>query len=445
MTRNRYRMPLLVGTLLALALCAPAPARAAGFLVYDLSAEALGKASAVSASTMEPAANWFNPAQLAFMPGYGASVGGTLIFASGKFTLDADGSVTNQKDGFFQLPALYAYGRFHDRFAAGIGVNVPWGLTLKWPDDWVGKEHSIEASLQTVVINPNFAFKLHSRFALAVGLQVVRAAADFTNGVPEAVGGGTVRLGGGTWGVGANAGLTAKAVPEKLHFALTYRSRVKLAFDGRVDFTVNEPIFAPTLQDQGGKTSITLPDVITIGVLGKPRKDLELTFDTNVVLWNTYDKLALDFELPQTPDETLWRKNKAGATFRLGVDWAGAAKGLHLRAGFIYDMNPAPKDYLNPSLPDANRIDVAAGVGYEWKWLKVDLGYLFVYFMKSEATTGRESPVGYYNSIAHLIGLTLSFHIDGKGSAPPPASSPPPAPPPPAAPPPATSPASRPL
>jgi len=131
-----------------------------------------------------------------------------------------------------------------------------------------------------------------------------------------------------------------------------------------------------------------------------------------VVLWNTYDKLFLNFELPQTPDETLYRNNHAAATFRLGVDWSGLAQGLHLRAGFIYDMNPAPKEYLSPSLPDANRVDIALGVGYRYKWLKIDAGYLFVLFLKSQATTGRESPVGYYNSTAHLMGLTAGFQLD---------------------------------
>ena len=415
MTRTRSNVPFLACTLLAVALVAPARAQAAGFLVYDLSAEALGKASAVSASTMEPAANWFNPAQLAFMPGYGATLGGTFIVSRGKFTADADGSVTNAKDGFFQLPALYAHARLSDRFAAGIGVNVPWGLTVEWPKDWVGKVDSIKASLQALVINPNFAFKLHSRLAMAVGVQVIRASADFTNGLPDAVGGGTVRLGGGTWGAGANAGITFRPLPEKFHLAITYRSRVKLDFTGKVDFTVNEPVFAPTLVDQTGKTSITIPDIITFGAMYKPTRKLELSFDANVVLWNTYDKLALDFAQPQTPDEVLWRKNHAAATFRLGVDWAGLARGLHLRAGFIYDMNPSPKDYLSPSLPDANRVDVALGVGWEHKWFKVDLGYLFVYFLKSQAG-GLESPVGYYNSLAHLIGLTLTFHLDGPGS-----------------------------
>jgi long-chain fatty acid transport protein len=417
MVRNRASQLSLVGSLLALAFLAPAPARAAGFLIYDVSAEALGKASAVQASSMEPAANWFNPANLAFMKGYGAQLGATFIVASNRFTLtdNAGNKLADSiesETGFFTLPALYAYGKVGDRLALGLGVNTPWGLALKWPENWIGRENGIKASLQTAVINLNVAYKLHSRIALAAGFDVVRGAVDFTNGLPAAIGGGTVRLGGGTWGFGGNAGITFKAIPDKLNLAVSYRSRVYLGFDGKADFTLNEPIFAATLQDQGGKASITIPDIISFGVMYKPISKLEVTFDTNVVLWGTYDKLQLDFELPQTPDETLLRNNKAAATFRLGVDWAGLAEGLHLRAGLIYDMNPAPKEYLSPTLPDANRVDVAVGVGYRWKWLKIDAGYLMVYFLKSEATTGRESPVGYYNSIAHLMGVTLGFQLD---------------------------------
>jgi len=383
--------------------------------VYDISAEALGKASAVAASSMEPAANWFNPAQLAFMPGYSGSLGGTFILSSSKFTPEGGGSAVNAKDGFFTLPAVFGHARLTERVALGLGVCTPWGLGVEWPEDWIGREHAIKASIQTGVINLNGAFKLHSRLGLAVGFDVVRGAVDMTNGLPDAVGGGSVRIGGGAWGFGGNAAVSVKAVPEKLHFGLAYRSRVKLSFDGRADFTVNEPIFSPVLQDQGGKAAITIPDIITVGMLFRPRPTLDITFDTNVTLWNTYDEIHLDFERPETPDETLPRKDHAAATFRLGVDWSGAVKGLHLRAGIIYDMNPAPAEYLSPSLPDANRVDVGLGVGYAYKWFKADLGYLLVYFLDSKAT-GDQSPHGTYSTIAHLMGLTLSFHLDGPGS-----------------------------
>ena len=42
----------------------PRASFASGFLIYDLSGEAIGRASAVSAESSEPAAVWFNPAQL---------------------------------------------------------------------------------------------------------------------------------------------------------------------------------------------------------------------------------------------------------------------------------------------------------------------------------------------------------------------------------------------
>ena len=78
---------VLAASLAIAALASTTPrARAAGYLVYDISAEALGKGSAVTASTREPAAIWFNPGALGFMPsGISASVGGTFATAAMSF------------------------------------------------------------------------------------------------------------------------------------------------------------------------------------------------------------------------------------------------------------------------------------------------------------------------------------------------------------------------
>ena len=93
MNRVRRRGHELVGRL-CLACCSlaasPGAARAAGYLIYDLSGEALGKASAVVASTREPAAVWFNPAALTEM-GHGVSLGGVGVFARSRFEPEAGG------------------------------------------------------------------------------------------------------------------------------------------------------------------------------------------------------------------------------------------------------------------------------------------------------------------------------------------------------------------
>lgn len=397
---------VLTATLAITLLAASGPrALAAGYLVYDISGEALGKASAVTASTREPAAIWFNPGALGFMPdGVSASVGGTLATAGITFE-PADGSArTHNVRDFFVLPAVFVEGAVNDRLHLGLAAMTAFGLGIEWPADWVGRESAIAASIETFLINPTAGYRINDRWSVGAGFQAVRGAVDFTNGLPAIVG-GTVRVGGGTWGFGGNAGVLFKALPEVLHLGLTYRSRVVMDFTGRADFDPG-PEFAGALPDQPGKASVTLPDIITAGVLWRPRPDLELTFDPNYTTWSAYDEVVLDFE--SAPDRVLARDFKNSFTFRLGADWSTAVAGLNLRAGFIFDQNPSPEHTLAPSLPDAHRLDFALGVGYQRGWFKADLGYLFVYFLPTDSTSGVEGPEGTYRTVSHLLGLTVA-------------------------------------
>ncbi len=382
---------------------AASQAQAAGFLIYDLSAEALGKASAVTASTREPAAVWFNPAALAYM-GHGVSLGATGVMATARFEPKGGGPEVQTEPGRFVLPTLFANTRVHDRVALGFGVYPAFGLSITWPEDWLGREHAIKASIQTVSFNPTVAVKLLPDLSFAVGASAVRGAVEFLNGLPAAVGGGTAQIGGGTWGFGGNAALLYQAVPDVVHLALTWRSRVRLDFDGRVDFDPH-PDFARSLPDEGGTAVITLPDVFSAGVMWRPTPSWTLTFDPNLVLWSTFDQLVIDFAT--APDEVMERNNKPAFTLRFGTEWT-SPEGLSLRGGLIFDQNPSPAETMAPSLPDANRVDLALGIGYAAGAWKVDAGYLLVYFLPSEAIGGKEGPEGTYHSLAHLLGLTVS-------------------------------------
>ena len=73
MTKTRRA---LWGALVAIG-CALAarPCLASGFLIADISGQALARASAVSADVDEPAAVYYNPANLAFLGGVSASAG----------------------------------------------------------------------------------------------------------------------------------------------------------------------------------------------------------------------------------------------------------------------------------------------------------------------------------------------------------------------------------
>ena len=379
--------------------------RANGFLIYDLSGEAIGRASAVSASTDEPAAVWFNPAALVFM-GPAASAGGVYVTAKSRFS-PADGTApTDSQRGNFFLPTVFATAPVADRVAVGLGVYTAFGIGIEWPNQWVGREAAIAASLQTLAINPTVAVRLDPRLSVAVGFDAVRGAVDFKNGLP-AVAGGQVELGGGTWGYGFNAALLYRALPNRLHAALTYRSRVKLKFDGQADFDPTNPDFAPALPDQPGTATITLPDALTLGVMFRPRAELLLEADLNYVLWSTYDKIDIAFQ--SAPAHVLQPDGHNAFTARLGADYRVTLPraDLHLRAGFIFDQQAIPSEGLGPGLPDGNRLDGTLGVGYTRGRFTGDLGYMLVYVLDAQSTGGREGPIGTYSTIAQLVGVTL--------------------------------------
>lgn len=419
--RSRVQQPRRIGLVVggaavaaaALAAGATREARASGFLIYDISGQAIGRASAVTADVQEPAAIWFNPAAIAYQDGVNASVGGVFVTAKSSFSPVAGGTETESQRGNFVLPTLFANARVHDRVAVGMGVYTAFGIGIEWPNGWVGREATIKASLQTLAFNPTAAFKINDQLSLAAGFDAVRGVVDFTNGLPAPIG-GDVRLAGGAWGFGGNLGVLYRPLPEKLQFGLSYRSRVKLSFDdGRADFSPGSSEFDPALPDQSGTAAITLPDIIAVGAMYKLRPNLALTFDANVVLWSTYSQINISFNgvpgVPPPPAKVLNPDASDTFTLRAGADWAVAAvPGLNLRGGLIFDRSAVRSEGLGPGLPDANRIDFALGVGYRKGWIRGDLGYLLVYFLPADSVGGREGPEGTYRTIANLLGLTIA-------------------------------------
>lgn len=403
-SRRRAAVTLALG----LALVALAPARrslASGFLIYDLSGEAVGRGSAVSAGVDEPSAVWFNPAALAFMKGTSASAGGVVVSARSRFTPAAGGAETRSERGNFFLPTVFASSALTERVAVGMGVFTAFGIGIDWPASWPGRESAIGASLQTVDLNPTVAVRLHPTFSLAAGFNAVRGVVDFNTGLPALVG-GNVRLVGGTWGYGFNVAALYRPLPERLHLALTYRSRVSLDFSGQADFDPANPEFERMLPDQSGTASITLPDIITLGTMFRPVPAWSLGLDLNVVRWSSYDRIDIAFE--SAPARALQPHGRDTFTLRAGADYATPFPGLHARAGLIFDHRAISSENLGPGLPDSDRIDGTIGAGYRWGRFKADLGYMLVYFLDAKATTGREGPEGTYSSLAHLLGLTFA-------------------------------------
>ena len=162
------------------------------------------------------------------------------------------------------------------------------------------------------------------------------------------------------------------------------------------------------LPDQGGTASITLPDIITVGVMGRPRADLALTFDANLVLWSTYDRIDINFQT--APDRAIVseRPQHLHAARRRRLDVPGALAGAaparrpHLRSrrdpvdATSVPACPTPIASTSRSAPATAAATSAATSATCWS------------SSCPPTPPGQEGPVGTYNTIAHLLGVTLT-------------------------------------
>ena len=148
---------------------------ASGFALYEASARGDALAGALVARADDPSALFFNPAGITQLPGLQIMAGATFIMPSTDVTTTSrTGAVTTSTVDNTWIPAhLYATYQATDKVWLGLGIFSPFGLGTEFPEDWPGKYNSYKAVIQTIVVNPNIAFKVNDKFSFALGLDLM--------------------------------------------------------------------------------------------------------------------------------------------------------------------------------------------------------------------------------------------------------------------------------
>ncbi|MHB8872941.1 MAG: OmpP1/FadL family transporter [Myxococcaceae bacterium] len=394
----------------ALVLLGCGPAFAAGFNVDTHSGRATGMASAVVADVNGPSAVLYNPADIHRGKGVlDLELGDTLIIPGNKFT-PVGGEIISGTTGPVPPPTAYGTYGITRNLSVGLGLFSPYGLKVKWPENFVGQDLITEAALTTYYSNPEVAYRF-GQLKIGAGLQVVRATVELQRSINFVDSRGTIDLAGGAWGVGGNAGVLAELVPGLLSVGATYRSRVSLNFDGNAHFSDTPPPFAGSgpgqIRDQAVTTSVTIPDQVGMGLSVQPVSGLRVNFDANYYAWQVFQDLGIEFEDPAL-NEVEPKRWSHSWNFHLGGEYA-VTSNIAVRTGVLYDLTPSPADTLSPTIPDADRINAAVGVGYHVGKFRADLAYQHVFFLANESTLP-ELP-GTYTGGADLVGLSLGFRL----------------------------------
>ena len=437
-------------------------ANAQGYSVYEHDACTMGRAGAgVASPCAGGSAIFFNPAGIVTGQAgrWNVSSGVTMIPPRGSWVPDG-GTATDLVNNNIPVPNVYVTRQIGSRFAVGVGMFAPYGLTTEWPTTSPGRFLSYKATIKGIYIQPTVAFRVNPRIQVGAGIDIVRSAVDlkqrvdlssqsfpgtpYTFGtlpqtsVPAGTDFADARMHGAGNAIGGHFGIIFRPI-DALSLGARYMMGTTIEGAGYAGFTqvatglrllgplsatlpTGTPIDAIVAGQftTGGRmvtqtvtAEIPMPSQLVVGFNLRVMTGLHLIADVQLTNWSAFDSLPLT--LGVAGPRVLYENYVNTVGFRTALEYAVTPK-LNVRGGFLMHGAAAPDHTVTPLLPEAARKEVVIGAGYQLNsGIRIDAAYQII---KQADRAGRvadwtpENPVpntGEYKFSANLIGVGLSF------------------------------------
>lgn len=398
MQRAAFKVAL---SAIAVAAAFASTAHAAGFMLTEQSAGALGRAYAgAGVDGTDLSGVYYNPATMVLHKGTAIQMG----FVGIGLNLDyvgENGETANGRNKSQAIPHGYFIHQINDKVWFGLGMTVPFGMGTEYDDDWAGNQHGISATILTFDLNPNFAFKLSEKFSVGFGASIQYAQADLKirKALSESNSALTAEseIDADSIAWGWNVGMMWSPV-ENFRVGVSYRSQIK--HDAEGDFTLDRAQMGG--KEYSGDQLISIgkdylrnpqtaglgEDLITLGsVLNMQSFDgyatvtapawamASVVWDVNDLVslygtfrwtdWSSFDRLDITTNVDgvggSIPNK--WRDTYLGS---LGMDLR-LTDWWTLRGGIAYESSPiANPQYRTAIIPDADRWWFAIGSSFKW-------------------------------------------------------------------------------
>lgn len=385
-----------------------------GFQVNFQGQKQQGMGLAGTALSEDASALFYNPGGIAFVKKNEINAGFSPIFANSLFVDSASGEGYRTKSPMgtpFSLYALFGFKKM-ESLKVGLAVYTPFGSTIQYEDEWIGRFALTKLSLKSIYFQPTISYKINERFGFGAGFVISSGTVDLQKDIPVQFENGTyghAELTGKALGFGYNLGLNMR-IDRCFSLGLTYRSKVSMKVkDGDAEFTVPESLNA-NFPDGPFTSSLPLPSVLTLGASYNSLKKWQFVLDINYVGWKAYDTLAFDYESNTTSlaDTKSARKYKNIIAFRGGANFK-ATKMIAVRLGGGYGFSPVQSGYVTPESPDGNRIYGTAGLGFKFnEHFNLDLSFYYTYIKRTDRNL-ETNLQGTFTTIAISPGIGLSY------------------------------------
>ncbi len=426
-------------------------AKAEGFAITEWSARGMalggGAGGGMVARADDPSAIAYNPAGITQIPGTATQMGLAVSALNFDISRVDTGRTVSTSNQVWPIPHFYVTHQLNDNWWFGIGAFTRYGLGSQFPDNWTARSVNTpdtmpmlaggikSVTLLSSTINPNIAYKINDVFSVSAGVSYTWGYLSLNEQYNLNMG-GYMGLGAGQadarihsesgYAFGYNFGLHAR-FNDQWSAGLTYRASEDMTFNGQTRFRfsgdqmVVGAMMKPVMQTCNADGKLSIPDVITLGVMYKPLPNLSFEGDVAYTVWSRYRNLTINMHSPVTPqffEQKNWRDTWA---FTFGVEYA-PLDWLTLRAGFTYETSPLKDsncyDYLVPS-NGRNYYTLSAGFKYE-NWT-LDLAYMYIdvrdiNYSNRSSVQGTTPIIATYegrahNSYAHNFGVTLGYRF----------------------------------
>lgn len=396
--------------LMVLILLLPAVGYSSGFRLPESSAAGVSLSNAIVANSDAAGALIYNPAMMsAHQERRLVSAGFSNIRLDLNAKPDGGTSTDNKGQDSINLPNFFYMDRMAPNWAWGIGLNTPFGLITKWPNDtfpaYAGALNPFgpfepEASkIKMINISPNVSFKIDDNNFVGIGLNYYDVSElEFNTQDIDIKGDGT----------GSGYTIAYFYQRNEWSFGATYRSSVNVDVKGHIeDDGIAGGIKA------NASTSLDFPSMIQIGLRNKLNEQLAIEFDIERTNWSSFDEIKIKHKHPFLPNPVSstdkWDDVNA---YRLGLTYQ-LNEPVQLRFGYTKDQTPQSDKYYTPRIPDADRQMFSGGLAYAMNADVTLEGGLMYIKLNDRNVSGSEGFFdGKYKAKAYLLGLGVSAKFD---------------------------------
>ena len=413
----------------------------AGFQLNEFSSSGLGRAYSGEGAIADDAGNASrNPALIMMFDRPTFSAGAIFVDPGVDITGRSPTGASLNSDNIAPtawVPNMHFVAPINEQFGWGASVTSNYGLATEFGDNYAAGAFGGKTDLETLNLNLSGAYRLDSHWSFGVGFDAVYAKAKierYAGDLGKVVAGSgalppalarqvagipadtqIAYLKGDEWGFGWNAGILYE-LDKNNRYALTYRSEVKIDFDG--DYKSSLPSAYNQIlgnfglpmgtngSTTGGSLSLHLPEMWELSGYNKVAPQWAIHYSLTYTSWSQFQEL----KATNSKGDTLFYKDESfrdayrialGTTYYMDDNWT-------FRTGIAFDDSPVPADKRSISIPDQDRFWLSAGATYAFnKDASIDAG---ISYMHGQKVSFKEGPYEFSSEgKAWLYGMNFNY------------------------------------